>query len=302
MINQEHPLIFTHIPKTGGMSIFANMCRHFGVRIADMYNISALRPDPIELETLLNNEQLCVYAGHFPYGLHQWLSRPAYYMAFVRHPIKRVFSLYHYSLPYRDILRELCQQTGRSRQELFTRGEAVDFYQDFTPWFESEATLSRFLSCTSPELENGMVRRFSGVGLRAAPCTREDLQLAKDNIAEHYAFVGIQERFSESAALFRMTFRLNFREYHVNQGNTDKRKQHKLTIPLKRRIKELNQFDLELYDWIIARFEQQQENPPTAATLPGGRRTDFDQVGLWHAVGESPVRKATMEFDPRKAN
>jgi hypothetical protein len=298
MITNECPLIFTHIPKTGGMSMFAGMAEQYGMEIADMYDMSAYYHEPAPVEALLTDTDKHIYAGHFPFGLHEWLSRPCCYMAIVRKPLERIISLYHYSIQYRDLVLNTRKETGQSLQELFDNRTVPDFYLDFLPWIKGEQTLAGFLRCLSPELDNGMVRRFSGIGLDTYPCPREALDMAKDNIENYFSVVGVQERYQDTVQMVRATFDVDLTEFHVNKGVQKQQKGGKVNLALKRRIKEMNRMDADLYNWIYERFDKKLANPTPPVIVQGGGRTDFDKVKLWRAIGNSPMRKAAMELSP----
>jgi hypothetical protein len=47
------------------MSLFAVMCQHHGMKMADMYNISARDIDKAPIEELLSDQEKSVFAGHF---------------------------------------------------------------------------------------------------------------------------------------------------------------------------------------------------------------------------------------------
>jgi len=298
MITNDCPLIFTHIPKTGGMSMFVAMCEYHGMQIADMYDMSEFDKDPAPVEAVLRDTEMRVYAGHFPFGLHQWLSRPSCYMAIVRKPLDRILSLYYYTIQYREFIRKTRKETGQTLQELFDNRLASDFFVDFIPWINSEQTLSRFLRCISPELDNGMVRRFSGIGMEPYPCPREALGLAKENINNFYSVVGVQERYQDTLDMARTTFSENFTEFNINKGTQKKQEEQKLKLDMRRRIKEMNRMDMELYDWVVDRFEDNLGKPIEPIIVPGGGRTDYDSVKLWRAIGSSPMRKGAMELSP----
>ena len=280
------------------MSMFASMAEQYGMQIADMYDMSAYYNEPAPVEAVLNDTDKHIYAGHFPFGLHEWLSRPSSYMAIVRKPLDRIISLYYYSIQYREHVLKTRKETGQSMQELFDNRIAADFYMDYLPWIKGEQTLARFLRCKSPELDNGMVRRFSGIGMDTYPCPREALDMAKDNIENYFSVVGIQERFEDTVQMARATFEVNLSEFHVNKGVHKRDKGHKVSLSLKRRIKEMNRLDTELYNWIFERFDKKLANPTPPVIVQGGGRTDFENVKLWRAIGNSPMRKAAMELSP----
>lgn len=287
-----------HIPKTGGMSMFASMAEQYGVQIADLYDMSAYNNETAQLEALLKDTEKHIYAGHFPFGLHEWLARPCYYMAVLRKPLERIVSLYHYSVQYREQVRQARKNTGQSIQEIFDKRITPDFYKDFLPWIKGDETLAGFLRCRSPELDNGMVRRFSGVGLDPFPCPKDALDKAKQNIEKYFSVVGLQERFGDTVEIARATFGVNLSEFHVNKGVHKEQKGKKANLASRRRIKEMNRMDNELYDWVSERFDKKLANLSPPIVIEGGGRTDYENVKLWRAIGTSPMRKAAMELSP----
>ena len=122
--------------------------------------------------------------------------------------------------------------------------------------------------------------------------------MAKDNIENYFSVVGIQERFEDTVQMARATFGVNLSEFHVNKGVHKQQKGQKVNLGLKRRIKEMNRMDTELYNWIFERFDKKLANPTPPVIVQGGGRTDFDNVKLWRAIGNSPMRKAAMELSP----
>jgi len=297
MINKNCPLIFTHIPKTGGMSMFAAMCEHHGMKMADLYNISIRDTDKAPVEKLLTDQEKSVFAGHFPFGLHEWLSRPSCYMAIVRKPLDRIISLYYYSIQFREITLK-AREEWTSFQALFDNRIVPDFYVDFLPWIQGEQTQTKFLRCLSAELDNGMVRRFSGFGLNAKPCPKEALGEAKRNIERYYSLVGVQEQFQDTMDLVSIMFDVNLTEYHINKGVKKNDTEEKLTLKIRQRINEMNRLDNDLYQWVVNRFNKKLLNPGEPIIVPGGGRTDYGQMKLWHAIGSSPKRTGAMELSP----
>ncbi len=295
MINENSPLIFTHIPKTGGMSMFASMSEYYGMDIADMYDMSAFDNNANDLNALLRDASKSVYTGHFPFGLHEWFSRPSYYMAIVRNPIDRIESLYLYSLQFRDVIHNTIKETGFTLNDLFSKRMVADFYVEFEPWIKGDKSFASFLRCNSPELQNAMVRRFSGMGMDPTQPNKDTLELAKANIEQYFSIVGVQERYQDTLQIVRDSFDINITEYRVNKGPEKTKKVLKLNVGLKKRLKEMNKLDTELYEWVLTRFNTQLLNPIPPKLIDGGKREDFENVKLWRAIGSSPMRQSVME-------
>lgn len=122
--------------------------------------------------------------------------------------------------------------------------------------------------------------------------------MAKDNIENYFSVVGVQERYQDTVQLVRATFDVDLTEFHVNKGVQKQQKGGKVNLALKRRIKEMNRMDADLYNWIYERFDKKLANPTPPVIVQGGGRTDFDKAKLWRAIGNSPMRKAAMELSP----
>ena len=295
MVNASEPLIFMHLPKTGGMSMFTGFCKEYGSNMADMYNMTSANVAPAA--KVIQDSNICVYCGHFSFGLHEWFSRPTYYASVLRRPVDRVLSLYFYIVQYRLVIQRMAKMRRMSVKDLFETKNAPDYYEDYLRWIVGEESLDLFLDCPSVELDNGMVRRFSGMGLDKTPCTDEALDKAKENIEKCFSAVGILEQYPKTLELFRAIFDWPWlQEHRVNVGpRTRAKKKPDVSDHHKKRIESMNQLDMALYDWTVERFEKQCANPPSPFQVPGGARADFENLLLWKAVGRSPLREAAMK-------
>jgi hypothetical protein len=278
-ISSSSPLLFLHIPKCGGMSFYATLTKHLGPTVADLYNKSQRNLGDTPL--LMQDATKTAYCGHFSFGLHQWINRPCYYVSMVREPVSRLVSLYYFLRNMWPEFHKKLTHVGYTHTKTFV----PEFHADFLDWFfENREDAKVFFSCPSPELDNGMVRRFSGYGLNPAPCPSEALGKAKDNIEKYFSFVGIVERYSESLKMVATIFRLAGLEEHL--ANKTSRKPQGLGLPpdIISKISAMNPLDLALYDWINKGFDARTEHPKLIAVLGLGRK-DYRSMPLWKGVG-----------------
>ncbi len=292
VVSAQQPLIFMHLPKTGGMSMFAAFTSLWRNSIADLYNVSS-RNAHIAEQALQNPDNI-LYCGHYSFGLHEWLSRPAYYASVLREPVSRIVSLYQYCQPMLRQYRALLQEADGDIGKLRTNPKLSDYYFDFLPCLSGELSAENFFASPSAELDNGMVRRFSGHGLNPESCPESALAKAKFNIEHYFSVVGLLERYPETLELMSRTFRLPpLTNNHVNKNHPEANK-----VPLDeailQKIRDMNQLDIALYEWVSARFSAQLVSP-RAISMPGGGRTGVAGMPLWLGVGESPIREAAMK-------
>lgn len=292
VVSAQRPLIFMHLPKTGGMSMFTAFTSLWRTSIADLYNVSS-RNAQIATQALQNPDNI-LYCGHYSFGLHDWLNRPAYYASVLREPVNRIVSLYHYCQPMLKQYRTLLQEAGGDIEKLRANPRLSDYYFDFLPCLSGELNAENFFASPSAELDNGMVRRFSGYGLNPTLCPESALAQAKLNIERYFSVVGLLERYPETLDLMSRTFRLpTLKENHVNKNHPEAKKTQ-LDETILQKIRDMNRLDTALYEWVAARFDVQLASP-RAISVPGGGRTDVADMPLWLGVGESPIREAAMK-------
>lgn len=279
IISPQSPLIFMHIPKSGGMSLFASLSKVLENPIADLYNHS--RQTLMNAPLLMQDTTKAAYCGHFSIGLHQWLSRPSYYVSFVREPVSRLLSLYFFLLEHWPEMH-----ARLTRLSIAGKKTLPEFHLDFADWFIAKtAREENFLTSPSAELDNGMVRRFSGYGLNPAPCPNVALAKAIENIEKYFSFVGLVERYSESIDLMATLFGLpGLKENHVNRTGKKSRENHGLSTAAVSKIRKMNQLDQALYNWVSNNFDSRKNNLRPIGIMGFGRR-DYQSMPLWKGVG-----------------
>jgi len=196
---------------------------------------------------VLRRTDIGVVIGHFTFGLHRYLGRPASYITLLRDPVERVASLHNHLLLYPD-------------------------YQESAVVADARVSLLEFATrWERREIDNDQVRRLSGIDAPFGECSPTMLEQAKQNLADWFAVVGITERFDESLALFRKALGwadARYRSRMVNRGHV---RRASLTRREVDALSDRNALDLELYSFAKELFEEALEH--TGAVVRRRRRT-----------------------------
>ena len=183
-----------------------------------------------------------------PFGLHKYLSVPATYITMLREPVDRVIS--HYYFARKNPAHYLHQEVISKRMTL------ADFVGSglSTELTNDQTRLISGVERVNTRLLDGRERRT----LRAStePVTREILEIAKENLREHFAAVGLFTCFDESLLLFKKVLGWN-NVYYVRLNVTQDRPAKRQVPTLERAlIEKYNEMDVELYEFARARFEE----------------------------------------------
>lgn len=185
--------------------------------------------------------------GHVPYGFFQeHLRGRALYLTFLREPVDRVLSLYY---------GHIHRRPDPSAQQAPVVTDSIE-----------EALEMRL-----PELNDLATRFLCGHPSPLGDLPRGALEAAKANLRD-FAFVGIQERFNESAALLQRTFRLGSVPYESRHINPDRPTVEQICDAQRSLIAESNQLDAELYEFAKDLFDK------AVATADDGLSTDAEAL------------------------
>jgi len=248
--NMNRTILYVHVPKTAGMSFRMIMSSHFSGGEKDVYKLGVVANETRTLQDFIalgreERQQKKMFIGHFPHGMAQHFTAPPIQLTCLRHPVERVISLYEYNK---------------------RRGVAMP---EFSQWLVSDF-----------EASNGMVKRFNGwledhggvydycLGReisRAEQLTQEHLAIAKRHLREEYNSIMISEMFSESLELLRRELACEplFSLWHNTRNS--KPIEHDLAIDVgiseeqshrEQAAAEVNQLDIELYDYFKGELEQ----------------------------------------------
>ncbi len=227
---------FLHIPKAGGITLSEYIFNH--VRIEQNGDDGAVKEGvlllpygffkepglavPDHIPELLRAPGLRAVLGHFWFGLHEHVNRPWRYVTLLRNPVDRILSLYHFlQLADRMTLKEFVS----------------------SPPFK--------------EVDNDQTRRIAGVEPEIGACTAADLRTAQNNLREHFAVVGVTERFDETLLLLKRRFGWT-REVLSYPKNVSEGRTRTSSLPPRviEAIRERNQLDLELHAYATQLLEE----------------------------------------------
>ncbi|MGB3495364.1 MAG: hypothetical protein WBA57_21725 [Elainellaceae cyanobacterium] len=233
-IQPGEALIFLHLMKTGGHTLHKLM-RHKYDTASRFYYSQRPGRTLADFQALTDDQRDCLrfIHGHLNFGFHDMLGQPCLYMTLLRHPIKRIISLYYFVYYH------------PSRYDL-VNNPPISFQNYLSP--------ERILT------DNGQTRKIAGVASNDFPfggCTSELLDIAKRNLRDRFLMVGITERFDESLVMLRHLVGLNTLLH--TRANTNPAKPQ--SDPLSEADIDLaiahHQLDLELYEYGNQLLDQQ---------------------------------------------
>lgn len=234
--------VFVHIPKTAGSTLRTVFLNSYPRNAIGNSGNAFRDPDSsaAKVEGLSRAARIRVIAGHTPLGVfREHLRARARYLTILRDPVDRTLSHFHYlclsgrgsvsPLPTREGPRRLPLPPCIGLEEMLARGEYL--------------------------LDNLATRMLCDRASPFGPVTEAHLEEAKRNLGT-LAFVGLTERFDESAVLLERALGLDLVPYtskKVNAGRPSVQDTPEAEVAL---IAEHNQLDLELYECARELFER----------------------------------------------
>ena len=253
---ENEALIFLHLPKCGGTTLNRIIeweyppLRIFSID-PSFFRWSHRRVSRWPRERLA---KMRVFKGHMPFGLHERLPQPATYITFLREPVERVISEYYFARHYR------LHPQYRRMQSLSLADYALT-----TPHHNLQTKL--------------LAGRGNHPDFLAGDCDEETVALAKNNLARHFSFAGLTERFDEGLAVLKLIFGWNIAQYA--SFNVTRVRPRRETVPaaVLAAIAERNRHDVALYEHVVTSYQEM------LARLGDRVRAELDAIHSAKALG-----------------
>jgi hypothetical protein len=237
-------LYFLHIPKTAGTSL------RFWLH--DLFADSQWLPchilDEVDRADRSTLNRFPFLSGHFGWKIYEYIDHAPPALTWLREPVKRELSNYHFNRSCHDELVQIAQQNGR---------------QDWIEYYQSTHAMSLIELYRSDRYigfsDNLQTRYLAGVfpSKQAVEINEQILATAKKNLSD-MLFVGICEWMRPSIDLLCYRLGVPSRPLNLTFNRTTKKKNAspELTDADLATIAEVNRFDQELYRFACQLFRQ----------------------------------------------
>ena len=252
MENATAPLLFVHVPKTAGSSLYS-IFRTI-LKPPELLKLHANRETLVRINALPKRHasRLKVLYGHVDTQLAKQIVPLRHCVTLLRDPVDRLVSYYAFA---KDM-------NSGSHSDLARRTSIVQ-------WIDA---------LRLPETDNGMVRRFSGLPEAGfGRCTGQMLERAKVNLAQ-FALVGLTERFDEFYALLANRLGLSMRTYVAAKVNAERPRFDQLPAETLAELERRNELDRELYRFGAELFARQLSKTDLSMELDAFRSRRGDQA------------------------
>lgn len=235
-INDGAVCIFLHMPKTGGSTLQEIIQRQYSAQSTyeiDGSGMAALQRSIDGLRSMNERElnELSCIKGHMPYGAHRFFEKPSVYVTMLRHPYERAVSDYYFA-----------RNTANHGLYDHVRGGNLSL-EAFLDLRKEQGLANIYCRLLGEAIDWGNV---ADLPLEVGP---EALDLAKRNINDNVAVVGLTELFDASLLIMRNM--LNWGDVHYVRRNVTRDKPPSASYT-KRELRALFDFtylDLELYSF-----------------------------------------------------
>jgi len=171
-------------------------------------------------------------AGHFAFGIHEYVPQSCKYVTILRAPVERAISHFDFARQGENhYLHALASAYGASLLDYIRSPQNID-------------------------VRNGQVLLWAGIGwgVHSGKTGEEILERARGNLLDYFALVGIMEQFDDFLYLIRRFFKWDIREYEKKNVNLQPTYPKDLPAATLNAIAACNRLDQNLYEDVKKAF------------------------------------------------
>lgn len=268
--------IFLHHSKTAGTTLNKIIDRNYAP--GEVYTIGRIMQDGIDqFEALSSAEKarLRMVRGHMPFGLHHQLTQPFIYITLIRDPVERIISSYAHIV--RNTAHPLHATVTAKQMSL--RHCLEEKMLGLPPDGQTLDMCAREIQVTKPRVD------------------AELLQVAIDNIEQHFAVVGLTEQFDLSLLLMQQALGWKKIRYAKRNVSIKRLRREELDAETMALVMDYCHFDQKLYDYAAKRLTQQAATLTNLeARLAGLKPTRWDDFSQATTRRLYPVRQGVKRL------
>jgi len=242
-VGTEDKIIFLHLPKAAGTTFNGIISKQY--KESEVFSVSRVVKESLgenwgayptrEREALAkvklselkdaDLEELKIVAGHMEFGWHTLLKAPSSYITFLRDPVDRVISQYHYILRLNNhLIKDQIASENLTMLQFVERG----------------------LSSVS---DNGMTRKLAGITDEVPFQQYSDniLETAVANIETNFGAIGLAEYFDESVLLIKLKLGWSMPFYRTKNATRNRSVVNDYDKKTLDAIRDHNALDIKLY-------------------------------------------------------
>ena len=222
-------VIFLHIPKTGGTTLWSVLYRQYGQKHSRRITEGSIAKNAAMLRSLIEQDssKFGLLGGHVPYGVHTSTQRSTSYFTLLRDPVQWLFSSYY------KVLRK----------------QEHPLHEKFTA---EKTELNDGIVLLEDNLQTRMLAGLDDTGT----CTSEHLEIAKQTLRDRIDTFGLLERYDESLVVFRRFYGWKTPLYVRKNVGTNTRAKTQHTAESVEIAQAHNALDVQLYAFAAALFEE----------------------------------------------
>lgn len=236
---KQRPIVVLHIPKTAGTSLRRMIQDNYQAN--DLYFIYGKESGFTTIEDFKNLAEeeksgVELFMGHLSFNLGLFPGLEPKFITLVRDPVDRVISYYHH---------------------------VMNRHQE---WRDKNMSLLKYIEISNDvQMNNNQTKMISG--MHRQPVTEKHLQTAISNIENHFAYVGVSEEFNKSVDILCSLFNWEARTIYKENIAKNRPGRSYFSEYEINKIKELNRFDMRLYDYVKCRQSELAKGAASFRTI-----------------------------------